>query len=53
MRKKELMKHFKSVKRISEATVEEIASVKGIDKTTAENIALYFSQEKNNDITGQ
>ncbi len=37
-----LLKEFKSVKRISEKTVEEISVVKGIDKKTAERIVEYF-----------
>ena len=34
----ELLKKFGSVKKIKEATVEEIASVKGINTTLAEKI---------------
>ncbi len=37
-----LFKHFKSLKKIKNASVEELSSVKGIDKKTAENIYLYF-----------
>ncbi len=37
-----LFKHFKSLKKIKSASVEELSSVKGIDKKTAENIYLYF-----------
>ena len=38
-----LLKVFKSVKRIREATLEEIVSVPGIDKTSADNVYSYFN----------
>lgn len=38
-----LLKQFKSVKRIKEATFEEITSVAGIDEATAQNIYGYFN----------
>ena len=38
-----LLRRFKSVKRIKEATVEEISSVAGIDKKTAQNVYGYFN----------
>ncbi len=41
-RRKLLLRHFKSVRKIREASAEELASVKGIDKKTAENICKYF-----------
>ncbi|MBR2477226.1 MAG: excinuclease ABC subunit UvrC [Clostridia bacterium] len=54
VRKRALLRHFKSVKNIASATAEELASVKGIDRTTAENIALYFSdRRKTDDTTGK
>lgn len=54
VRKRALMRHFKSVKNIASASAEELAAVKGIDRTTAENIALYFSnRRKENDTTGK
>jgi excinuclease ABC subunit C len=37
-RAKALLTHFKSIKAIKEATVEELAAVKGLNKKTAENI---------------
>ncbi|MBE7024893.1 MAG: excinuclease ABC subunit UvrC [Ruminococcaceae bacterium] len=45
-KKKALMTHFKSITAIREATAEKLAEVKGIDRTTAENIYAYF-KEKN------
>ncbi len=39
-----LFKHFKSLKKIKEASVEELSSVKGVDKKTAENIYYYFKK---------
>jgi excinuclease ABC subunit C len=43
-RRAALLKHFGSVDRIKTATVEEIASVKGITKKLAEAIKQVFSQ---------
>ena len=38
-----LYKHFKSLKKIKEASKEELASVKGINKNDANNIYNYFN----------
>lgn len=43
-RKLDLLKHFKSVKRIKEATVEELCEVKGIEKDLAERIKIYVRE---------
>lgn len=43
-RRKILLKHFKSVQKIKEATIEQLCSVKGIDKKTAQNIFEYFNE---------
>ncbi len=52
VRKRELLKAFRSVKNISTATVEELASVKSVDHATAERIAKYFADRRaKNDIT--
>ncbi len=40
-----LLKHFKSVKKISSALVEDLMSIPGIDKRTAENIYSYFNNK--------
>jgi len=45
VRKRELLKHFKSVKNIAKATVEEIASVKSVDYATAEKIVQYYRRK--------
>lgn len=37
-----LFKHFKSLKNIKSATVEQLSSVPGIDKKTAQNIYDYY-----------
>lgn len=37
-----LLRHFRSVKAVGEATCEELRQVKGITKTDAENIHAYF-----------
>ena len=43
-RKLDLLKHFKSVKRIKEATVEELCEVKGIEKDLAKRIKIYVRE---------
>ncbi|MCX6833711.1 MAG: helix-hairpin-helix domain-containing protein, partial [candidate division Zixibacteria bacterium] len=43
-RRAALLKHFGSVQRIKEATIEEIASVKGITTKLAEVIKQVLSQ---------
>jgi excinuclease ABC subunit C len=45
-RKKALLMHFKSVKKIREATVEELSSVKGISENTARLIYEHFRNRK-------
>lgn len=42
-RKKALLSHFKSLKKIKEASIEELAAVKGIDLATAKNVYEYFN----------
>ncbi|MBR2404133.1 MAG: hypothetical protein IKA95_00535 [Clostridia bacterium] len=37
-----LLRSFKSVKKIKEASLEEICLVAGIDKSTAQNVYGYF-----------
>ncbi len=44
-RKKDLISHFKTVKKIKNATIEELMKVKSIDKKTAQNIKNYFEQQ--------
>lgn len=41
----ELLKHFKSVAKIKNANLDELMSVKGMPKATAENIFNYFRDE--------
>lgn len=45
-RKKKLLSHFKSLKKISEAGADDIAAVSGIDKKTAQNIYNYFHDDR-------
>jgi excinuclease ABC subunit C len=42
-RKKELIKHFGSVSKIREGSIEEIASVPGLNKGLAENLKKHLS----------
>jgi excinuclease ABC subunit C len=42
----ELLKHFGSVKRISEATEEEISSVKGMPKSLAKEVKTFLEKLK-------
>ena len=41
-RKEALLKHFKSLKKIANSTIEELENVEGIDRKTAENIYNAF-----------
>lgn len=45
-RTKILLKHFKTIKRISEASVNELSSVSNINKAVAKNIYSYFHDDK-------
>jgi len=45
-KKRALLRHFGSVKRLGEATVEEIAAVPGISKKDAAELKRFFSLEK-------
>ncbi|NQS96822.1 MAG: excinuclease ABC subunit C [candidate division Zixibacteria bacterium] len=42
MRKKILLKHFGSIKRIASASADELSSIDGIDKRTVQAIRTYF-----------
>lgn len=44
-RRKDLISHFKSIKKIKSATIDELCAVKSIDKKTAQNIKNYFEQQ--------
>jgi excinuclease ABC subunit C len=44
-RKKALMKHFKSIKAIENASFEELSQVPGIDRGTAQKIYSFFHSE--------
>ncbi|HIZ15951.1 MAG TPA: excinuclease ABC subunit UvrC [Firmicutes bacterium] len=43
-----LLKHFKSMKAIKAASIDELASVKGISRSAAEKIYEYFNGEADN-----
>jgi excinuclease ABC subunit C len=45
-RKKELLKHFGSVKNIQKAEMDDLLAVSGINKSTAENIINFFAKDK-------
>ncbi|MCK9444725.1 MAG: excinuclease ABC subunit UvrC [Tissierellaceae bacterium] len=45
-RKMELLKHFQSIDGIKSATVEELASVKTMNRSVAEKLYEYFNNEK-------
>ncbi|MCB1217712.1 excinuclease ABC subunit C [bacterium] len=49
-RKRELLRHFGSVKRLREATVDELLEVKGIGRAFAEHIRKYL--ERDNELEG-
>ena len=44
-RAKALLKHFKTMKAIKEATAEELCALPGLPKTTAENIYNFFRKD--------
>lgn len=44
-RKKDLISHFKTIRKIKSASIEELMAVKSIDKKTAQNIKNYFEQQ--------
>lgn len=44
--RKKLLKHFKTMTAIKSASIEELASVKGVTKKAAENIYNFFDKEK-------
>ena len=45
VKKKELLKHFGSVKKIQEATIEELLQVKGINEKTAKELKKQLKEE--------
>lgn len=49
IRKQKLMEHFKSIKKIKEASIEELADVDGMNVISAENVYKYF----HGDVDGQ
>lgn len=42
---RKLFEHFKDINKIKRATTAELSEVKGVNKTAAQNIVLYFSQK--------
>ena len=44
-RAKALLRHFKSIKRISEASIEELRLISEINDNVAENIYKYFNSK--------
>ena len=45
-KKKELIKHFKSIDNIKRASIEELAKVKGINNNLAKNIFEYYRKQE-------
>jgi excinuclease ABC subunit C len=45
VRKKALLRHFGSVDKIKQATVEELATVKGVGRKAAEHVTEYFKNK--------
>jgi excinuclease ABC subunit C len=43
-RRKALLRHFGSVEKIKQATVEDLAAVKGMSKKAAEEIAGFYKK---------
>jgi len=49
LKARKLLKHFKSVKKVREASVEEIAALPGIGEKDAERITSYFAGNSTNE----
>jgi len=49
-RRKILLSHFKSLKKIREASLDELKSVKGIDSATAQKIYRYFNNNEESSV---
>ena len=45
-RKKALLKHFGSIKKIRAATLEELSAVPGMNRSVAENVLTRISDEE-------
>ncbi len=45
VRKKELLRHFGSLEKIKQATMEDISTVKGMSRKTAEELVKYFNSK--------
>ncbi|MDR7871237.1 MAG: excinuclease ABC subunit UvrC [Tissierellaceae bacterium] len=45
-RKMALMKHFKSIDKIKNASIDDLATVKGMNKVVAENLYNHFKKER-------
>lgn len=50
---KTLMKHFRSIEKIAEASLEELMLVEDIGPTTAQSVYVYFRDEKNSSLLEQ
>ena len=46
VRKKALLKHFKSIEKIKKASITELLEVDKIDRKSAENLYNYFNGAK-------
>lgn len=47
VRKKDLMKHFKSIEKIKNASLEELLEVESMNKLAGENLIQHFKREEN------
>ena len=52
-RSRELLRHFGSLRAVSQATVEELCTVRGMTRPAAENLVRYFRKEASPDETGE
>ena len=52
-RKIALMKHFKSIEKIKNANINELAAVKGMNKLAAENLYNHFKKEREENNNGK
>ena len=52
-RKISLMKHFKSIEKIKNANINDLAAVKGMNKLAAENLYNHFNMEREENNNGK
>lgn len=52
-RKVALMKHFKSIDKIKNASIEELSAIKSMNKVVAENLYNHFNKDREDENNGE